>query len=129
MNAEILKPFFEQVLAHFNGDYSVKVGIGLEQEFYPTLEPAKRIEEARWSCIIWVDNNRYHGETLEEAFETAKKEFKPKDRARIAAAEALRKQAAAIESGEAEIPTSSAPDCKSPAPPKFGLEGSETARD
>jgi hypothetical protein len=128
MNAEILKPFFEQVLARFNGDYPVKVGIKLEQEFYPTLEPAKRIEEVRWSCGVWVDNNWYHGATLEEAFETAKKEFKPKDPARIAAAAALRKQAEAIENGESEI--SSAPERKLHAPTEIGLsECSDTARD
>jgi len=94
---EVLREFFNQVCEQFPGEYQCKVSICLEREI------GNREEGIYWGHRVNVDNNLYHGKTLEEAFENAKKEFKLPDPKRKAAADLLREKANRIESGDEPI--------------------------
>lgn len=102
MDAQILKPFFDKVQAHFK-DVPVRMAVLLGTERHYRDRVIVMIDPAT-SCDLWVDDQLFYGRTLEAAFEQAKAQYKPRDKAREEAAEKLRAQADAIEKGEAPIP-------------------------
>ncbi len=95
---ESLIPLARQMFEHFKTRCKVEVDLQINVD--GSIYESKFITP----YTVFVDGDCFFGATFEDAFKRAKEGYKPKDLARIAAAEKLRKQAAAIESGEAPIP-------------------------
>ncbi len=99
MNAQLLKPAVQDLFDFFKGEQRVKV----EVEFTQNVDGS---EYVRAYAFVGLNDDLkvYSAETADLAVARAKIEFKPIDRARLAAADKLREQASAIERGEIEIP-------------------------
>ncbi len=89
----------QEVFDHFKGQYRIKIEVAFDM--------AKN-QDITSSATVFVGSGDelklFYGSTCDEAIARAKSEYKPVDKARIAAADKLRQQAKLIESGEAPIP-------------------------
>ncbi len=99
MNISELRSQVQEVHNFFKGQYRIKIELAFD---------LAKNQDATSSATVFIGSGDelklFYGSTCEEAIARAKSEYKPVDKARIAAADKLRQQAKAIESGEAPIP-------------------------
>ncbi len=99
MDVKSLQPAVQELFDHFKGEHRAKI----EVDFI--INPDFTTSSDVYAFVGMGDELKvFVAGDVEKAIARAKAEFKPKDKARTAAAEKLRQQAKLIETGEAPIP-------------------------